>query len=57
MDEIKQLQERIEFLEAKYKELVEEIVNSKCQCKKPMCMHFRLPEQDFRKKLLEKIEC
>ena len=57
MDEIKKLKERVEFLEKKYKELVEELLISTCQCKKPMHMHFHLTEQDFKEKLLKKIEC
>jgi len=56
MDEIKELKERIEFLEEKYKELVEEIVKNECQCGKPMPMHFHMNEELLRSHFLNKIK-
>ena len=56
MDEIKELKERIEFLEEKYKELVEEIVKNECQCGKPMPSHFYMNEQSLRDQFLNKIK-
>lgn len=56
MEEIKELKERIQFLEEKYKELVDKITDSTCQCRKPMWMHFQKPEQEFKEELLNKIK-
>jgi hypothetical protein len=56
MDEIKELKERIQFLEEKYNDLVNRITESTCQCKKPMWMHFQKPEKEFKEELLNKIK-
>jgi len=56
MDEIKELKERIAFLEEKYKELVEEVVKTECQCGKAMPMHFHMNEQLLREQFLNKIK-
>lgn len=56
MDEIKELKERVEFLEEKYNELVEELVKGECQCGKPMPMHFHMNEQSLKEYFLNKIK-
>jgi hypothetical protein len=56
MDEIKELKEQIKFLEEKYKELVEEIVKSECQCGKAMPIHFHMNEESLKEHFLNKIK-
>lgn len=55
MDEIKELKDRVQFLEKKYKELVEELCESSCQCGKSMNHHFFLPEDKFKEQLMSRI--
>jgi hypothetical protein len=56
MDEIKELKERIEFLEQKYKDLVDEILGESCQCQKPMWMHLGGTEEQIKEYFLNKIK-
>ena len=55
MDEIKKLEERVQFLEEKYKELVEEYIGTKCLCGKPVEMHLLSNNDAIRERLLNKI--
>lgn len=55
MDEINELKERIQFLEEKYKELVEEYIGTKCLCGKPVEMHLLSTNDAIRERLLNKI--
>ncbi len=56
MDEIKELKERIEFLENKYKELVEEYMEFKCMCNKPVHFHLFKDENEVKENLLKRID-
>jgi len=55
MEEINQLKERIDFLEKKYKELVDEFMEFKCMCNKPVHFHLFKDESEIRENLLKKI--
>jgi hypothetical protein len=56
MEEINQLKERIEFLELKYKELVDDYVQFKCRCNKPFQFHKGTPEEEIKEELLKRID-
>jgi hypothetical protein len=55
MDEIKELKERIEFLETKYKELVDEYMDFTCMCNKPVHFHLFKDENEIKENLLNRI--
>ena len=55
MEEINQLKERIEFLEKKYTELVENYVQFKCKCNKPFQFHKGTPAEEIKEELLKQI--
>lgn len=55
MDEINKLKERIQFLEEKYMELVEEYIGTKCLCGKPVEMHLLSTNDAIKERLLNKI--
>jgi|LauGreDrversion4_2_1035121.scaffolds.fasta_scaffold12264_8 hypothetical protein len=56
MEEINQLKERIEFLELKYKELVDDYVQFKCRCNKPFQFHKGTPAEEIKEELLKRID-
>ncbi len=56
MEEINQLKERIEFLESKYKELVDEYMEFTCMCNKPVHFHLFKDENEIRENLLKRID-
>jgi len=55
MDEIKELKERIEFLENKYRELVDEYIDFTCMCNKPIHFHLLKDENEIKENLLNRI--
>jgi hypothetical protein len=55
MDEIKQLQERIEFLEEQYKNLVNNFVNFTCMCGKTANVHLFTSKEKLEEDLLKKL--
>lgn len=56
MDEINDLKDRVEFLENKYKELVEEFMQFKCMCNKPVHFHLLKDENEIKEDLLKRID-